>query len=180
MSATVKSVVVRLEELLVALGKLFASKSLETLVSLVARLGIDGILKRGAQLLQQALNRAFAWLEELRVDLSQTDALRGLIGVLTPMLRGVDELSSAAASGLDKLGLGSLEPVVAPAETFASVGQQVLNSADRVLHQLPTATQIAGLKQRVTDILGSVGELRSEIERAALAQITTPNTGEQP
>jgi len=168
-SATAKSVVERLNRLLTALQKLFASKSLETIVSIVARLGIDRVLVRGAQCLQGALERAQGWLDSLRAELAQTDALGGLIGVLSPVLRCIGELSSAAGTGLTKMGLGPLETVIDPAESFATMGQRVLDSTDRVLDQLPTAVQIDGLKKSVTDLLGSISELKGQVEQAALS-----------
>ncbi|MGB1016944.1 MAG: hypothetical protein ACPG4T_22585, partial [Nannocystaceae bacterium] len=161
MSATVKSVVIRLDGLLAALQKLFASKSLETIVSLVARLGLDKVVTRGVELLQSTLRNSLSWLDGLRANLAQSDALSGLIGVLSPMLRGLGALSSAAGAGLSKAGLNALESVVEPAEVFSALGHQVLRSANQVLTELPSASQIDGLKTRITGILGSVDDLKS-------------------
>lgn len=168
MSATIKGVVARLGELVAAVDALLAGKSMETITQLVAALGIGDLLLRGADALEGALRRGLTWIGELRESAAQTDALRGLLGLLEPMLRGVQHISAAAEAGLEDIGLGALQPAVAPARALGAVGHRVLVGADAALRELPSAEGMTRLGESVTGVLERLETLRATVQRSAL------------
>ncbi len=163
MSVTIKSVVTRFSELVDAVDALLAGNSMDTITQLVAALGIGNLLLKGADLIERALRKGLVWVGELRESTSQTDALRGLVGLLTPILRGVEEISKAAVVGLGDMGLGALEPAVEPARSLGEVGQRVLKGADAALQQLPDAEQMKRLSEAVTSVIERIEKLRATV-----------------
>jgi hypothetical protein len=159
MSASARPIVQSIKELVDALDALFKTKTIESIVRLVKRLNqasVTQVVQGGLDEIAQQIGNLIGWLQGLRDPLTQVGALSGLLGLVGPLLHGVEGLLKASDKELAKLGVGDAGKLLGPFQDIAHVGGAVLQSGQGVLDGLPTA-------QDVADLTGALGDLATTL-----------------
>src|SRR4051812_3127597 len=117
MSASARAIVQSIKELVDALDALFKTRTIESIVRLVKRLNqasVTQVVQGGLDEIAQQIGNLTGWLQGLKDPLTQVGALSGLLGLVGPLLHGVEGLLKASDKELAKLGVGDAGKLLGP------------------------------------------------------------------
>jgi hypothetical protein len=155
MAKSAHDLVVAIGELVHAVSDLFAAKSIEAIIKLVLDLkqeSITDVVRKAFSELSEQTDHLGAWLRELREPLSQVGAIDGLLGLLGPLLQGVERLLQAGDQELGKLGIGNVQGMLEPFQKVAHAGGGLLKSGQNLIEGLPSYADVEKLAGELAEL----------------------------
>ncbi|MBK7827032.1 hypothetical protein [Nannocystis sp.] len=167
---SMRAVILRAEALVVAVAALVDSESMRSLGVLIQQLGIGPSVARCVELLRDAIHGLQQRVAELAAALADKDAAAGLLGLLRPLVRGLDRLIHASGRELAALGLEADAAVLGPVRGLLQAGGRWAERGEAVLLRLPQQQELDGLR-------GAIDDLNAAFDRliAALRSPSTPS-----
>jgi hypothetical protein len=158
--STAADVIRQFEEFLASLDQLLASNTLEAIVDLVESLGGGEPVQSAATELADILRVLQGHLGQL-VDavadpLRHAQAMAGLLGLLRPLVDGMEQLVATSSEQLADAGLDKVIQISGPIRSSVDFAGRVLGAGERLLQMLPEPEDLQALQQRLLDLIETV------------------------
>jgi hypothetical protein len=158
--STAADVIRQLEEFLASLDALLASNTLEAIVDLVESLGGGEPIADAASELAgilRALQGHLGQLAEAVADpLRHAQAMSGLLGLLLPLVDGMEQLLATSAEELADAGLDQAVQISQPIRDSVDFAGRVLGAGERLLQMLPDPEDLHALEERLASLIQTV------------------------
>lgn len=158
--STAADVIHQLEEFLASLDVLLASNTLEAIVDLVDSLGGGEPVQAAATELAgilRALQGHLGQLVEAVADpLRHAQAMSGLLGLLGPLVDGIEQLLATSAEQLADAGLDEAIQISQPVRDSVDFAGRVFGAGERLLQMLPDPEDLHALQERLASLIQTV------------------------
>ncbi|ACY14091.1 hypothetical protein [Haliangium ochraceum] len=158
--STTAEVIREFEEFLFSLDRLLASNTLEAIIDLVDSLGGGEPVEIAAQELADILRALEGQLVQLSAvvadPLRHAQAMAGLLGLLRPLLEGMEQLVATSAEALADAGLDQAIQISDPVRGSVDFAGRMLGAGEALLELLPRPEDLESLRQRVAALVETV------------------------
>lgn len=176
-NGSASAVILRVKELVTAVDALLGSKSMQSIGRLIQQLGIGELVGRCVSGLRDITTSLRSLVSGLRRAADEKDGLSGLLGLLRPLVAGLGALTTASASELEDVGLGSLSPALGPVGEAMKKSERWLSNGTVLLDRIPSAVEVVRLGEAVERLIGSLNQLVTVLQNPSSADASKAPTG---
>ena len=153
-------VIARLDQFIDDVNALLAASTLESVVEIIEEVGGGDVIRDLAREFSALLSSLRQKLAELLATIEQplrhAQALAGLLGLLGPVMTGLERLVSTTAQDLADAGLDQVVHITEPITFATRFGRNVLETGEGVLELLPPPDKLRELDHSFAELIATV------------------------
>lgn len=158
--STAADIITEVDELIDDVNALLATNTVESVIQLLDRLAggdvVHTLITEFAGLLTSVRTQLDKLLETIEQPLRHARALSGLLGLLQPLMTGLQRLVDTSADNLEDAGLDAILQITDPIRDAVGYGSDVLEVGAGVLDMLPPPDKLQELQQSFDDLIATV------------------------
>jgi len=147
--SSAKDIVQDLSQLVGSTDELLQTQTAQQAPAIAQELGAESQLNQAIDFLAGLLGKIKSALANMRDPLLYIGALSGLLGLIRPFVKAVDQLVSASGEQLAKAGLGEVVQVTDQISEGVALGSNVLKGGQQVLDDAPSVADLDELLNKL-------------------------------
>jgi len=147
--SSAKDIVQDLSQLVGSTDELLQTQTAHQAPAIAQELGAESQLNQAIDFLAGLLGKIKSALANMRDPLLYIGALSGLLGLIRPFVKAVDQLVSASGEQLAKAGLGEVVQVTDQISEGVALGSNVLKGGQQVLDDAPSVADLDELLNKL-------------------------------
>lgn len=157
---TSAEIIQRFDAFLDAVDDLLASSSLDAIADLVTELGGGAAIHEAASTVSGLLRELEGHVDRLIAAIAEplqfSQIFAGLIGLLQPLMGGLERLVRVSAQELADAGLDSAIQISAPVADAVGFGRKALTVGERLLTLLPPPEALSEIRADIRRLITTV------------------------
>jgi hypothetical protein len=160
-----RDIVTRATALVEAVTALLATQTVTHIVNAAKAVGAEDYVKRAADALVAGLSSVNDWLDEnLRAPLRDLGVLRGLLRLISPLVRGVGDLFDAIGDGTAAaMGLDGVLVATDALSKAVQTGRKAVDAGATFLEGMPTELDLDRLMAAFTAMMATLRAWTTEV-----------------